>query len=303
VTTPAPIRIATRGSALALRQATTVLEHLEASGHAAELVVVETRGDRDRTPFRLMQAQGIFTKAVQEAVLTGEADAAIHSYKDLPSGATPGLAVVAVSPRADARDTLLVRRDRIIADATGLPLPPGARVGTGSIRRRKQLLANRSDLSVADLRGNVPTRIDRLRAGDFDAIVVAAAGLERLGLDLSDLSINQLDPHLFVPAPAQGALALEASPLRRDLVTALRDLHDDDAARAIAAERGLMARFEGGCQLALGAYATIGEGSVTLRAWYEGRSASAEHATPEGAADLAYETLGRPDPTSEEEPS
>lgn len=297
------IRIATRGSALALRQAGTVRDRIEALGHTVRLVVVETQGDRDPAPFRQMQGQGFFTKAVQEALLQGRADLAVHSYKDLPSAATPGLEVAAVPGRADARDVLLVRPEHV-ADAVGLlPLRQGVRVGTGSIRRRKQLLGLRGDLEIADLRGNVPTRIDRLRAGDYDAIVVAAAGLERLDPDLGDLEVIALDPEVFVPAPAQGALALEVAQHQRALARTLTELDDPVAHTAVSAERRLMALFRGGCQLALGAYATIDGELVTLRTWYEGVAAIVEHPSPEGAAELAFEALGSPDPAESGERS
>ncbi len=291
-----PIRIGTRGSALALRQADTVRVRLEALGHAVRLVVVETQGDRDPGPFRHMQGRGFFTKAVQEALLDGQADLAVHSYKDLPSEPTPGLKVVAVSDRADARDTLLVRPEHFAADNRRLPLRQGARVGTGSIRRRKQLLGLRGDLDVADLRGNVPTRIDRLRAGAYDAIVVAAAGLERLDPDLSDLEVIALHPRVFVPAPAQGALALEAPKRNRALAQLLTELHDPIAYKAVAAERRLMSMFQGGCQLALGAYATVNRSLVTLCAWYEGVGVIVEHPSPQRVATLAFEALGGGDP-------
>ena len=291
-----PIRIATRGSALALIQADTVRARLEALGHAVGLVVVETQGDRDPAPFRQMQGQGFFTKAVQEALLQGRADLAVHSYKDLPSAATPGLEVAAVPGRADARDVLLVRPDHVADAVELLPLRQGARVGTGSIRRHKQLLGLRGDLEIVDLRGNVPTRIDRLRAGDYDAIVAAAAGLERLDPDLSDLEVIALHPEAFVPAPAQGALALEVAQHDRALARTVAELHDPVAHTAVAAERRLMALFQGGCQLALGAYATVAGDLVTLRAWYEGVAAVVAHRSPERAAELAFEALGSPDP-------
>lgn len=291
-----PVRIATRGSDLALWQAAYVRAGLERLGRRAELVTVETQGDRERGPFAAMQGQGFFTKAVQEAVLDGRADLAVHSHKDLPSAPTPDLEIAAVPPRADPRDVLLMRSEAFDPRAGRLPLKRGATVGTSAARRRRQLGYLRPDLAIAELRGNVPTRVDRLRAGDYHAVVLAAAGLERLDLDLSDLDAIALDPGAMVPAPAQGALALE---IRRDdaeLAALLTDLHDPRSYRAIAAERGLMAMLQGGCQLALGAHAVFEDGRVTLRAWYEGRGVLVEHPSSEGAAMLAFDALGRPDP-------
>lgn len=295
------IRIATRGSRLALTQSGWVAARLGELGHASELVPVETQGDREQAPFELMSGQGFFTKAVQEALLDDRADLAVHSYKDLPSAPTPGLEIAAVPERIDPRDVLLIRPQVFAPDADAFLVALGVRVGTGAVRRQRQLLHRRPDLDVRDLRGNVPTRIERLRAGDFDAVVLAAAGLQRLGLTpvglaTGDLEVTPLDPDLFVPAPAQGALALE---IRRDdaaLAQVLTDLHHPASYRAVAAERGLMAMLQGGCQLALGAHATVTDGVITLTAWYEGRQVHVDHPSAEGAAMLAYEALGRPDP-------
>lgn len=312
------LRIATRGSELALWQANFVKASLERHGHVGELVLVETQGDRDGRPFGEMVGQGFFTKAVQDALLDGRADIAVHSHKDLPSAPTPGLEVAAVPGRADPRDVLLVRRDayapggsansgRTRASAsprTGprdIPLPHGATVGTSAARRRQQLLAKRPDLAVEELRGNVPTRVETLRGGRYDAIVLAAAGIDRLALDLGDLEVVVLDPEVLVPAPAQGALALET---RRDayaVAAVLTDLHDPHAYRTVAAERGLMAMLHGGCQLALGAHAVLHDGGVRLRAWFEGAACVVEHPTAEGAAMLAYDALGRPSPARRED--
>ncbi len=148
---------------------------------------------------------------------------------------------------------------------------------------------------MLELRGNVPTRVEKLRDGGYDAIVLAAAGVERLDLGLSDLEVVALDPGVMVPAPAQGALALE---IRRDdaaLASLLTELHHNETSKAVAAERGLMAMLQGGCQLALGAHGVWNAGKVTLRAWYDGRGAVVEHPSSEGAAMLAFDALGRPD--------
>lgn len=287
-----PFRIATRGSDLALWQARSVAARLAEFGHASELVLIETSGDRSQAPIASIGV-GVFTKAVQEAVLRGDADVAVHSYKDLPSLSPDGLELAAVPPRAAAHEVLLVRPDRHDAAAGLLPLPKGASVGTSAVRRRALLAAFRPDLDAVALRGNVPTRLQRLRDGAFDALIVAAAGLERLELDTSDLVRVDLDPEVFIPAPAQGALALE---VRRgdELADALTDLHDVVGYPPVAAERGLMAQLQAGCQLALAAHAWRDGATLAMTAWFEGREARVRHPHPEGLAMLAYEALGRP---------
>jgi len=297
------VRIATRGSELALVQAGDIRGRLEALGATAELVLVETQGDREQGPFATLRGQGFFTKAVQEAVLAGDADLAVHSHKALPSAPAPGLEVAAVPERVDARDVLVARpgaHDQ--AAGGGLPLARRARVGTSAARRRDQFLRLRPDLSLLEMRGNVPSRVRKLREGACDALVLAAAGLSRLGLELGDLVVVPLDPELVVPAPAQGALALEIRRGDDALAALLTELHHPIDGRAVAAERGLMAMLQGGCQLALGAHATITSGGmVHLIAAFEGERAEVAHATAEGAAMLAFDALGRPGPRGDGE--
>ena len=322
------VRIATRKSKLALWQANWVKGRLEALGHSAELVLVETQGDKtqgDNKPFAQMAGQGFFTKAVQDAVLANHADMAVHSHKDLPSMPFAGLEIAAVTERADPRDVLLVRRKekgeeqnsefRIQNSGENQPstftqpstnsssifdfrfsiaLNKSAVIGTSAVRRQRQLLALRPDLTVKELRGNVPTRVQKLRDGQYDGIVLAAAGLERLELDLSDLEVVVLEPEVMMPAPAQGVLALETRRDAYEVASVLTELHDIQTYKAVAAERGLMSMLQGGCQLALGAYATFEGGIVKLRAWYEGETVAVEHRSSEGAAMLAFEALGRP---------
>ena len=292
------IRIASRKSKLALWQANWVKDSLEALGHSVTLVLIETQGDKDYQPFALMQGQGFFTKAVQDAVLAKEADVAVHSHKDLPSLPMPGLEIAAVTERADPRDVLLVSADAFDASQR-IAVKTGACVGTSAARRQKQLLALRPDVHVKELRGNVPTRIDKLRNGQYDAIILAAAGLERLALDTSDLHVVTLEPDVFVPAPAQGALALEIRRSDYELASVLTDLHSVITYKTIAAERGLMSMLQGGCQLALGAHATLDNGVIQLRAWYEGSHITVEHPSAEGAAMLAFDALGRPHPNTD----
>ena len=294
------IRIATRKSALALWQANWVKDELAALGHGSELVLVDSQGDTDKqSAFADMQGQGFFTKTVQDAITDGRADIAVHSFKDLPSAPHPQLEIAAMTKRADPRDVLLIRDAGQLGQAEistleELPLKEGAKVGTSAVRRQKQLLTLRPDLEVAELRGNVPTRIQKLRDGQYDAIVLAAAGIERLELDLSDVFVAYLQPEFFVPAPAQGVLALECNRDNYEVAQILNDLNDMETYRCIAAERGLMAMLQGGCQLALGAYAQRVDGIIHLLTWYEGKIASVEQASPEAAAMLAYDALGWP---------
>ncbi len=284
------VRIATRGSDLALWQARFVAERLEALGTRSELVLVETSGDRSHAPIPSIGV-GVFTKAVQEALLRGEADVAVHSFKDLPSLPAEGLELAAVPARGPVHEVLLIRPDRLDASGGVLPLPAGATVGTSAVRRRALIGALRPDLHTEPLRGNVPTRVGRLREGAFDAVLLAAAGLDRLALDLGDLVRVDLDPEVFVPAPAQGALALEVR--RGDpLADRLTDLHDVAGYPTVAAERGLMAQLQAGCQLALAAHAWRDGVSLSMVAWFEGREARVRHPHPEGLALLTYEALG-----------
>lgn len=287
----ARVRLATRGSRLALWQAEWVAKQLVQQGAEVELVVVETQGDREKRPFAQMQGQGFFTKAVQEAVLEGRADFAVHSYKDLPSARPAGLEIAAVPPREDPRELLLVRLQAVDQVAPGLPLRAGARVGSSAARRQAQLAHLRPDLSLLELRGNVPTRVEKLRQGEYDAVLLAYAGVRRLGLDLSPFHWQVLPPTLLVPAPAQGALALECRQDDKRLRALLEPLDDPSARRAVAAERGLMARLAGGCQLALGALAQETPEGLQLLAWYRGRSYQARGSDPEAVAEAVFKEI------------
>lgn len=288
------VRIATRASDLALWQARWVAGRLERLGHRVELVEVTTVGDASTAPLAELGV-GVFVKGVQEAVREGRADLAVHSFKDLPAAPADGLELAAVPERAAAHDVLLLRPAAHDPAAGPLGAAAGTRIGTGAVRRTAQLAAVRPDLRAVALRGNVPTRVARLRAGDaFDGLLLAAAGLDRLGLDLAGLVRIDLDPTAWLPAPAQGALALEVR--RGDpLGDALTDLHDVRGFGPIAAERGLLTLLDAGCQLALGAHAVReAGGAIVLDAWFEGVRVHARHALAEGAAMLAHEALGRP---------
>ena len=242
------IRIGTRGSALALWQAHHVRDRLRALGHAVELVVITTTGDRvlDRR-LEAVGGKGAFLKEIEEAMVAREVDLAVHSLKDVPTALPPGLGLCAILERADPRDGLLSAGPRLVE------LPPGARVGTTSLRRQALLRSLRPDLALEDLRGNVDTRIRRLREGRFDAILLAAAGLTRLGR--SGEITEHLDPRVFVPAPGQGAIALECRADDAAVREAVAPLDHPPTARAVAAERAFLAALGGGCNVPLGAHA------------------------------------------------
>jgi hydroxymethylbilane synthase len=246
-----PLRIGTRASALALWQANHVKALLESQHETVrvELVHIKTAGDL-QTQVPLWQAGGraFFTKEIDRALLDGSVDVAVHSLKDLATELDAGLLLAATLPRADARDAFLSR--------SGVPLaqlPPGAHVGTSSLRRRAFLARARPDLRHSELRGNVPTRVERLRQGEYDAIILAAAGLERL--DLSAAISEFLSPQAFPPAVSQGIIGICARASDAATLARLLPLDDREARLAASAERALLRRLEGGCQVPLGAYA------------------------------------------------
>jgi hydroxymethylbilane synthase len=256
----ASLRIGTRGSALALAQANWVRTQLQGRDGAlqVELVVIKTSGDRfvDQ-PLTRLGGKGLFVKEIEDALLAGQIDCAVHSMKDLPAALAAGLVIAAVPPRADPRDVLIAPGGTAL-DA----LPRGARVGTTSLRRTALLLHLRPDLDVRPLRGNIDTRLRRLDAGELDAIVLAAAGLQRLGLDRD--GIQYCDPRHFVPAIGQGALAVES----RDDATRARLMVLDDAPTrvAVTAERAFMVRVGGSCHTPLAAHARLGDDRLDMDA-------------------------------------
>ena len=253
--------IGTRGSELATTQTNTVATLLGSRlGREPRIRIILTLGDRviDR-PLREIEGRGYFTKELEEALLRGEIDLAVHSFKDMPSQAPEGLAVAAISQREDPADLFIIRPDAFRPDQSKLAVAQGAVVGTSAVRRETQVRALRPDLVTQDLRGNVPTRIAKLAAGKYDAIFLASAGIRRLNLDLSSFKVVRLDPVWFVPAPGQGALAIQ---MRAD-DSRFNDVHDalNDpiTATATTIERRIQARFGGGCGLPLGAYAYCDE--------------------------------------------
>jgi len=247
------LRLGTRGSALALAQSAHVAQALQQrTGEAVELVRVVTRGDVDSAAIAQIGGTGVFVTALREALLAGEVDLAVHSYKDLPTAPAEGLHVAAVPRREDPRDAVVARDGLTLAE-----LPSGARVGTGSPRRTAQLRALGLGLDVVPIRGNVDTRIGVVRSGELDAVVLARAGLARLGR--LDEVTEVLDPLQVLPAPAQGALAVECredAPVR----ALLEALDDADTRASVTAERALLAALEAGCTAPVGALAEVAEG-------------------------------------------
>src|SRR5262245_5247175 len=273
----AKLRLGTRGSDLARTQSATVAAALERLGVTCELTIIKTSGDQNTTStFASIGPQGVFVREIEQALVEKRIELAVHSFKDLPTKSPAELVIGAVPPRVDPADLLLVSREGLAGSADDwLPLKAGARVGTASARRRAWLEHFRPDLVVEPLRGNVPTRVRRLEEGRFDAIVLAAAGVERLqaeqrlGSALAGVAIVRLDPERFVPAPAQGALALQCRRDDADVLAALASIDDAPSRAAVTAERDALARAEGGCDVAFGAYCEVAGGKHELVAMLE----------------------------------
>lgn len=246
------ITIATRGSRLALWQATHIKTLLE-KRHNLEvnLLVLKTRGDIILdVPLAKVGGKGLFVKEIEEALIDGRADIAVHSMKDVPQELPPGLALAVVPEREDPADLLLSSSYANLG-----ALPQGALVGTSSLRRQAQLLAKRPDLRVVSLRGNVDTRLRKLMSGEFDAIVMAAAGVKRLGLAVPQM--HPLSPPDFLPAAGQGALGIELKEERRDIKELMVFLNHPQSQVCVTAERAFLAGLDGGCQVPIAAYATL----------------------------------------------
>jgi len=254
------VKIGTRGSQLALWQANHVKARLEAAepGLTVELVVIKTKGDKILdVPLAAVGGKGLFVKEIEEALADRRVDLAVHSMKDVPAELMAGLALVGISAREDPRDVLCSQKGSFAE------LPPGARVGTSSVRRVCQLLAQRRDLEILPLRGNVDTRLRKLEAGELDAIVLAAAGLHRLGL--AARITEYLDPAICLPAIGQGVLGLEARADDQETIARVRGaLHDEATAACATAERAFLIRLSGSCQTPLAAHGTLREGRLEL---------------------------------------
>jgi hydroxymethylbilane synthase len=245
------IRIGTRGSLLATTQAGVIRDQLIERGHPAELVIVSTEGDRSAAPVAEIGV-GVFTTAIRTALAEGTVDVAVHSYKDLPTAPDTRLVIAAIPPRADARDALVARDGLVLGE-----LPAGSVIGTSSVRRAAQLRALGLGLEIRPLRGNLDTRLNRVSSGDLDAVVVARAGLARIGRP--DVVTEALEPVQMLPAPAQGALAVECRVGDHGLAELLAELDDADTRAAVTAERALLAELEAGCSAPVGAIAEVVE--------------------------------------------
>jgi len=304
-TTTSPlIRIGTRGSPLALAQAYEVRDRLMAAhglvADALEIIVIKTTGDRilDR-PLSEAGGKGLFTKEIEEALLDGTIDLAVHSMKDMPTALPAGTEIAALLPRADPRDAFISGKARTLAD-----LPAGARVGTSSLRRQAQVLRQRPDLVIAPLRGNVNTRLARLEVGTVDATILAAAGLARLGA--GDRATSLMPVEMMLPAVAQGAIGIEvrSGDIRASRLVA--PISDEITARCIAAERSYLARLDGSCRTPIAGLAEIRQGRLVLVCEILAKDGARFYATrreghPDDAerlgTDAAEELLHRAGPT------
>jgi hydroxymethylbilane synthase len=277
-----PIRLGTRASLLAKTQSTWVAERIAAAlGREVELVEVTTEGDRDRGPLAQLGGTGVFVSALREALLDGRIDVAVHSLKDLPTGPAAGIALAAVPLREDPRDVVVARDDLTLGE-----LPVGSRLGTGSPRRAAQVLALGLGLEIVDIRGNVDTRIRKVREGEYDAVVLARAGLARLGR--LDDATEVLDPLQMLPAPGQGALAVEARS-GDALATELAVLDDARTRAAVTAERAVLATLEGGCAAPIGVLAEVVEGEDGDELWVRAVALS-----PDGELSVRMSATGDP---------
>lgn len=288
------IVIGSRGSALALQQTGWVKEKLLSGLSDAEISIkiISTSADRDQSAsIRAGSSIGVFVKEIEQALLSREIDIAVHSMKDLPTTIAPGLRIAAVPTREDVRDALITRTATGPRGLDGLPV--GARIGTGSVRRQAQLLALRPDLHVIDIRGNVDTRLKRLADGAYDAIILACAGLNRLGLQNRISSILEL--HQMLPAPGQGALAIEmrADDLHAESVAAA--LNDPIAGLAVSAERAFLRRAGGGCNVPVAVHARVNDAAMEIEGLIvspDGKTSVREKLhTPAESGDKASETL------------
>jgi hydroxymethylbilane synthase len=254
------LRIGTRASALARWQAESVRAELAEKGVEAELITIRTAGDRDReTPLHAMGGKGVFIKELEDALLEEGIDLAVHSMKDVPTGLPDGLSICAMCRRGEVRDALVSRGGQ------GLDtLPRGARVGTSSLRRQAQLLHHRADLEMAEIRGNVDTRLEKVARGDYDAIVLAMAGLVRLGM--AERITEVLSTDVCLPAAGQGAVGIEVRTSDERVRVALAGLNDIETRLMVDAERAVLAGLEGGCQMPVGVWAHIQDREIVIEA-------------------------------------
>lgn len=277
--------IGTRGSELARTQTNWIVAQLEqALNLTIEVKIISTQGDRvtDR-PLRELEGSGYFTKELEDALLDGRIDAAVHSYKDMPSNTPTGLVVAAVSQREDVADLLIMRPEAAVCGEEDFFLKSEAVVGTSAVRRAAQLQAHRPDVTTKDLRGNVPTRLRKLHDGEYDAILLASAGVRRLNLELSEFIVERLSPTLFVPAPGQGALAVQMRERDPNLQAVRAAVHDETTFIATRSERQVQALFGGGCGLPLGVYAALHNELWTMEGFWFSECAGPIRDTVRGA--------------------
>jgi hydroxymethylbilane synthase len=282
------LRIGTRGSALARRQVEIAREALRARypGIEIETVVLQTEGDRRaEVPLEEMGGQGVFVKDIEGRLLAGEIDLAVHSLKDMPAESPQGLALAAVLPRGDARDALVAGEGCTLAE-----LPSGARIGSDSRRRAVQVLEMRPDVEIVSIRGNVDTRVRKVDSGEYDAAILAVAGLERLGL--ADRATQVFTTRDVLPAVGQGVLALQCRAGDADLLDELAALDDLDTRAAITAERAFLRALGAGCRLPVGAYATATGAELHIDALLANEAGKAYRGKASGPAATA-ETMGR----------
>jgi hydroxymethylbilane synthase len=275
---PRTFVLGTRGSRLALRQAQIVLDALRAAHRdvAIEIREISTEGDRSSAPLSQIGGQGVFTKAIEDALAAGEIDLAVHSLKDLPPQIAGGLAIAAVPPRGDPRDALVSRDGRPLHD-----LPPGARIGTSSARRAVQLVALRRDIEPVDIRGNVDTRVRTVEAGEYDAAVLALAGLRRLDLDAKVAQVFSVEE--MIPAPGQAALAVEVRADDAEALALAAAIDHVETRACVRVERAFLDRLGAGCRLPVAAHAVLREERVSLIALIardDGSLARLEDAAP-----------------------
>ncbi|AKS35968.1 hydroxymethylbilane synthase [Mycolicibacterium goodii] len=285
------IRLGTRGSLLATTQAGTVRDALLAAGHRCELVIISTEGDRNQGPIANIGI-GVFTAALREAIDDGRVDMAVHSYKDLPTAADERFRIAAIPRREDARDALVARDGLVLGE-----LPAGSVIGTSSPRRAAQLRALGLGLEIRPLRGNLDTRLNRVTSGELDGIVVARAGLARIGR--LDVVTETLEPVQMLPAPAQGALAVECRAGDTELIAILSELDDADTRAAVTAERVLLAELEAGCSAPVGAIAEVVESIDEDGNVFEELSLRGCAATLDGSDVIRASGIGTPDRAAE----
>lgn len=283
------LRIGTRGSLLALKQSENVKTALQAQWPElqVELQIIKTTGDKILdVPLAKVGGKGLFVKEIEDALLNRSVDLAVHSMKDVPADLPDGLCIGAIPPREDPRDVLVASRGESLPH-----LPQGARVGTSSLRRAAQLKKLRPDCAIESLRGNLDTRLRKVREGMYDAVVLAAAGLRRMGWE--DRITCYLDPEVFVPAIGQGAIGIEIRGTDEYLQRLLGPLHHTDTAVAVGAERALLKELQGGCQVPIGGYATVSGGTVELTGLVASLDGREMFRITRSAAREQAESLGR----------